>query len=440
MRRWGAFVALASFVACGVYSAHDDDPQLPDRVDGGDADAATDPPQPVDAGSDAPDTGTPSSLPECGAQRSVHVVAGNGGLAWFTLLWPMPAMISGFSTTYAYDDPARAASVGSDPKHPLFVRKTGADAHALFATTSVHGMPTAFVAGNNETHTSVPTSLSGTGTTRLAGLAAAAQKSLGAQAPVVVVNTTFATVYRDVSVYYAPAAGGPDALVGTDADDAAAVVAKKLTLGPIDADALKASAAEVASWGVGNAHTQAFADALSFAAHAFAKNYVSQVVIATFFDDPHAAFDSGNAGVQADDLARALDGFYATLAAIPEPACSHDGKVLSLADNVVLVVDGDTPKDTYVGAQWPDGTPANTRYYYVRSNGWLVPGWFGSIHPPGFVAWFDPASGAPDAGSHNADTVAAMQGALYAIVRGDAAKVNAFAPAAFDGLVSPTKP
>ena len=36
------------------------------------------------------DAGSASGPPpvECQAQRVVHLVGGNGGLAWFTLVWP----------------------------------------------------------------------------------------------------------------------------------------------------------------------------------------------------------------------------------------------------------------------------------------------------------------------------------------------------------------
>ena len=41
----------------------------------------------------------------------VHVVAGSGGLAWFTLAWPAPAVITGFQTTYAYDGADRPTAL-----------------------------------------------------------------------------------------------------------------------------------------------------------------------------------------------------------------------------------------------------------------------------------------------------------------------------------------
>jgi len=40
-----------------------------------------------------------------GANRSVHVVGGNGSFAWFQLLWPFPQIAQAGSSTFAYHAP-----------------------------------------------------------------------------------------------------------------------------------------------------------------------------------------------------------------------------------------------------------------------------------------------------------------------------------------------
>src|SRR5207249_2300792 len=108
------------------------------------------------------------------------------------------------------------------------------------------------------------------------------------------------------------------------------------------------------------------------------ENVAGTIVFPALRDDPHGAFaDLAHERYYADSLARILHRFYLELAAHDEPVCSHHGYALSLADNVVLVVTGDTPKNPFARAGWPDGTPGSANVVFVRANGWLVPGWFG---------------------------------------------------------------
>lgn len=174
---------------------------------------------------------------------------------------------------------------------------------------------------------------------------------------------------------------------------------------------------------------------LAFTANAMRLGLVGSVVMQAVADDPHGAFDNGTAGARADHLAAMLDEFYRELAMSSETACDNAGTPLSVADNVVTVVVGDTPKNSFATAGWSDASPGLANWVYVRSNGFTKPGWFGAVQP-GTRVNFNPTTGAADPTATIADsTAAAFAGALYAISRGDKAKVRLVTGAAFDGVI-----
>lgn len=76
-----------------------------------------------------PGTGTttpPAASATAAAQRTVHIVAGNGGLAWFTLLWPVPEVALSANPQHALDDRSHFGAVpGTAVEHPLHVRRVG---------------------------------------------------------------------------------------------------------------------------------------------------------------------------------------------------------------------------------------------------------------------------------------------------------------------------
>ena len=102
--------------------------------------------------SGTPDAGTevdsPPPLAECKAQRAVYLIGGVGGLAWFTLTWPAPAVITGFQQAYAFDDVANAKIVATEAAHPLYVRRIAS--RGLWEGRGKDPHPSVFVAGTNE--------------------------------------------------------------------------------------------------------------------------------------------------------------------------------------------------------------------------------------------------------------------------------------------------
>lgn len=379
-----------------------------------------------------PEPGFPG--PECTAQRTVHLVAGNGGLAWYTILWPVPEVITAFNPNYAYDAPQNAKPVPfAEADHPLFTRNLSQ--RFLWEGLGKFSQPSVFVAGANQTHTASP--LMTTVPNGVEIVAAGAQAQAGLAAPVPVLSFK-------AGLPYGPATGSPAALSVTSIDSAVAAIRAVVPLSPADEQELRPSATKLASWidASSPANHLELARNLLFAANAFRMGLVSTVVLPALNDDPHGAFAAGDAQVtaRANGLARILDSFYAELAANNEKNCGHAGQKLSLADNVVMIVSGDTPKNPFNRNGWSDGTPGGTNLLYFRSNGFLKAGWFGRITSNGKLN-FDPASGqgSPSATPQTSLT-AAQLGILFAITRGNMTVVTQVSPAPFQGLISAPLP
>lgn len=85
---------------------------------------------------------------------------------------------------------------------------------------------------------------------------------------------------------------------------------------------------------------------------------------------------------------------------------------------MVTVVDGDTPKNSFNNAGWPDGTPGNDIEPTSRTN-------------------FDPTTGLTTPAAAVAPaTAATYAGVLYSIARGDQARVATVTSAPFDGVIN----
>ena len=370
---------------------------------------------------------------KCAAQRTVHIVAGNGGLAWFTLIWPLPYIVVTDNAAFAIDDRTHfgiAPGTGSD--HPLHVRKIGA--RLVWDGTGAHPQPTVFVAGVNQTHTRNPQTMTIAGGPDVVAAGAAAQAALAAPLPVL--------SFSD-GLPFGLAAGAPGVAVVANIDGAIAALRLVTSISPAVEQDLRPSATTIATWVNAQMPTAVtdFARNLLFTANAFRLGLISTVLMPAFNDDPHGAFAGGDwqPAACADVVARILDGFYAELAAHSEPKCSPVGTPLSLADNVVTIMSGDTPKTPFNRNGWGDGTPGNSNLVYVRSNGYLKPGWFGDLTMNGRVN-FDPATGAQFAAANALSTTAAQLGILFAITRGNVAAVTAASSAPYAGVVATTLP
>lgn len=425
-RRFGIVLLASALGACGLIAGIQDIPEGSAPVSDGSAPSTTDGATEKDASaSDGPVVGVDSGplLPSCGAQRVVHLVAHTGGLAWFQLLLPVPAVVTANNPDYAIDDPKRFTSLGTTD-HPLYMRNRGAI--PFWVGTGKSPLPTVLVAGNNETHADNPTSAVKIANKNAIAYGAGLQRALGPKVPAL----TFGTVL------FGTAPGSPTAV---NVPDVKGAVAALVSVGYPEAR-LTPDPATVARWyGAGAAvKVTQLAQQLLFAANAFKLGAVGTVVIPAMNDDPHGAFaDTGYTTTVANDLASVLAGFYTELATSFETNCgAADGSRLSLADNVVFLVNGDTFKDPFQRNGWPDGTPGGSNLLFVRSNGFMKAGWFGRLEP-GIRTNFSPSNGLQSTDLAADSTAAAVNGLVWAISRGNAASVTGFDAAPYAGVRAP---
>jgi hypothetical protein len=387
--------------------------------------------------------------------RSIHLVAGGGGFAWFQLLWPHNAVAAANNDGFAFHANGQSVLAG-DTDNPL----THAPETPWTSLDRTKRM-SAFMAGNNETHTAQPTSAAtlGGGVSMLAA-AATLQSQLPALLPVIGI-----TPFNFGNAPGAPAVtsvGNADGMVElfnsassqallsiqSDADlyesyykaflslnraSARPTFARQLRitkasanfLGKNLAEWLKPTADDMMRYGITGGSPNKLvelAKALITTTKAFKHGLTNSVIIPTMRDDPHGAF--GNMGTLAstiETLGRILDATMDDLLAVDDPVCS--GK--KLADTTVITIHGDTPKTPLNRNNWPDGTPGDSNWIYVYGAGYTKTGWFGGIQPGGAVDGFDPATGATLAGAGVGGTAAAAGAAVaYAIAQGDLGRVQ----------------
>jgi hypothetical protein len=371
------------------------------------------------------------SMAVCPAQRVVHLVGGNGGFAWFTQIWPAPEVITEWTSVYAFDDPSNAIEVVIGA-HQLFARRVPGGLRAVWEGPGRGRTPqvTAMMAGANETHTVQPSSIVMSGGRGIDAVAATIQAGLLAPK---IPALTFG-----VAGPFGAFTGSANVLNTTDVDGAISLL-RGLGVSQAVLAELPPSPQQIASYIVdagGSANERALAMQLAFIANAMRHGLIGTATLPAFNDDPHAAFVGTTATTKSDRLAQLLDAFYADLATMQDPACNGTA---TLADNVVLIVNGDTMKNALNRTAWPDGTPNNTNAVYVRSNGYLVPGWFGGIDAAGTTGigfGWDPTTG--NRAPYNGTTTArsAWAAMLYAITRGDAARVSQFTTAPYAATVA----
>jgi hypothetical protein len=401
--------------------------------------------------------------------RSVHIVAGKGGFAWFQLLWPHVDVAQAHDGNFAFHAPGEERAL-SDTDRPMVVAPETPWQQAKVRVS-------AYVAGANETHTETPTSTTtlGPGAATFAAVTAL-QRDQPALVPVIAVgNVPYGAAPGAAPLTSVPTA---DAMVGlfdsaaardggtlSNAADArlyeayykaflslgaaageptrrksfqTAGVAANL-LGRNLSAQLRPSDADFARYGVAGdatANLKALATTLIVTARAFALGLTHSVVCPAMNDDPHGAF--GDVAALRKTLAtigRILDAFLGDLMAADDPACSGH----KLGDNVVVTIHGDTPKDPLTRSGWPDGTPQASNWVYVLGAGRLKTGWFGGVARDARVTLWDPVTGAEQpAAPGRATELAKSVGAaiLYAVSRGDKRRVADFAGATpYQGLV-----
>ncbi len=387
--------------------------------------------------------------------RSVHLVAGNGGFAWFQLLFPHVGVALKGDGNAAFHALGKATKVAGTNKPLVYAPESP------FQTLGPKRQITAMMAGSNETHTSTPQSAAtiGTGMGMIAAIAAI-QQANPTLLPVIGVNpVTFgaapgapgvATVANSsglVDLFNSAASrtllqtpeaaklndAYYNAFASLNAASGRKTLDKPITSAKVAADLLgknlsaqlQPTAADDVRYGIAGAPTNIveIGRSLAIAARAFKLGLTSSLIIPAMRDDPHGAFNN-MATLQSNVVAlgKIFDAFMADCAATPDP--SGCGK--TLADGIVMTIHGDTPKDPTVRSGWPDGTPGNANWMYVFGNGYLKTGWFGGIDENRNVSGYDPATGDTANISSQANSNAAAAAAAFAVAKGDMRRVQDF--------------
>ncbi|HEX8108301.1 MAG TPA: hypothetical protein VF516_11265 [Kofleriaceae bacterium] len=347
--------------------------------------------------------------------RTFDIEFGNGSLSWMTQFWPFPAIAAAATPTnsLSWAFPGQQTVVqGTD--RPLTIGP-----QTPWAKLPANKQVTAFLCGNNETHTNFAQSTNSISGNSLLASNAALQAALPAIIPTVTVGqgttigtapgaTTAANVANAAGVVdlfnsVASRAGGllanatdaghyktfyegfiqlnraanrPTTNIGyTTAASAAQFLGTNLS------SKLSVTPADEARYGITGATrstVKALGDAMIVAVKAFGLGLTNGFVVPAMRDDPHGAFDNNDVAVVPAQLKGVFDGFMTDLQNTLDPVAQTP-----IANNIVITMKGDTFKSPTNKAGWGDGTPMNTNLVYVYSAGQLMSGWFGDISATG---------------------------------------------------------
>jgi hypothetical protein len=399
--------------------------------------------------------GTAFAASENKTSRSVHIMAGNGGLAWFQLFWPHVDVAEARNPQFAWHRPGMETRVAGTFK-PLVI---GPD--TPWANLPPQRQVTIFQAGNNQTHTGDADSVSTLNGSNIFAVASALQANSPSVIPIVAVGGV--TVGTAPGSFQPAAVGNADGIVGLF--NSAASRAGGLLSRATDASLYKAhydafsqlnraanrsttkSAYQTASsaaqflgtnlaarlqilpedltrYGVTAGtpnNVSAIARSFIVAVKAFKMGLTNSIVMRAFNDDPHGAFDNGAVNTRPAMHKAIFDAFMADLT-----ATTDDNTLKALADDTIISVHGDTTKDPRNRGGWPDGTPQNSNVVYIYSAGHLKSGWFGGTNRAGQVQGVTP-TGEPTA--YNGPTMAryATASIAYAIAKRDERLISTFA-------------
>lgn len=385
--------------------------------------------------------------------RLVWFNDGNGGISNWSQIFPQIAVAAGNNANYSFYAMGKATLAAGTDK-PWYY---GPD--SPFKTLGAKKQMSAFMSGNNETHTANAASVNAVaaGVSAMAS-AAALQSALPSLLPVIGIQpfafgaaagapavATVANAAGMVGLFDSAASktllATPanaslheayyKAFLGLNAAAGRSSVAKGYNVGKVAANLLgqnlstqlRPTPAEQTQLGItagSPATVQNMANALITGAKAFKMGLTNMLIIPGWRDDPHGLFGGGDAAAaqKAMAMGKMLDGFMAVMAGSASPSCA--GR--TLADEIVMAWSGDTHKNPFNRGGWPDGTPNNSNWIYVYGNGFLKTGWFGGFNTANSqtLSGFDPATGNAVAGqATNVTSNAAAAAVLYAVTKGD---------------------
>ena len=389
--------------------------------------------------------------------RSVHLVAGDGGFAWFQLLWPHNEVATSTNNNFAFHAQGQQTKAMDTDKTLYHVPQspwTGKDKTKRIS---------AFMAGTNQTHTPTPGSAATLG---------AGQSMLAVCSSIQRANPTLLPVIGITPLAFGTAPGTPQlatvgnadgmvqlfnsaasrsilevegdaqlyeayykAMLGLNKSVTRPTMQRPLNIGKKSANFLGKNLAalleptqdDLDRYGVVDNtpnKLKELAKTLITTVKSFKLGLTSCVITPVFRDDPHGAFaDMGTLLSTVDHLGLILDSFMDDLSSTVDPQCTSE----TLADSVVLTVHGDTPKNPLDRNGWPDGTPNNSNWLYVMGNGYTRTGWFGGVKADGSTLGFDPTTG-NDVPNQQANVTSNASGAAvaFAVAKGDKRRVEDF--------------
>jgi hypothetical protein len=420
-------------------------------------------------------------------KRSVHIRAGNGGLAWFQLMWPHNAIAAAHNTNFAWHK-IGSESMATGTSKPLTI---GPD--TPFAGFEGNKQITAYMAGSNEQHTDNANSIvRSVASGSLFAIASVLQADTPSVVPVITVDDSdFGTAPGAAQPSNVPTSDDIVGLFNSAASRAGSLLATSQHADLYRAQYATMSALNRASTlsttrdsyrtsrsaakflgtnlsaqlqftedamygltgttfntitnnpGTNNKRDQVanLAKGLAAAAKAFQLGLATSIVLPSLRDDPHGAF-SGPAALSGESQAilttmqTLLNAFMADLASKHDPVTGE-----SLADGTILTIEGDTPKTPVDTNAWPDNTAQMSNWMFVLGGGALKTGWFGSLTPNGGVDGtangFDPHTGDTLTGNYdgNIQAQAAVAATVYAITRGDIRRTQDFSRQDITGLI-----
>jgi hypothetical protein len=387
--------------------------------------------------------------------RSVHLIAGNGGAAWWQLLWPHNDVAAANNPNFAWHRPGESTLVAGTDK-PLTV---GPDTpfRDLVATKQM----TVFQCGNNETHTAVPTTVLSLNGNNIISIASALQAASPSVIPMITIGVADAGT--------APGAARPANVGNADGIvnlfNSAASRAGGLLANPADAQLYKAhfdafaqlnraaerstqrasyqTASSAAAFlgtnlaaklqitpedltrygidGTTRANVRDIGRAFIVAVKAFKMGLTNAIALPAMRDDPHGAFADGSAMSVPPMLKKVFDGFMNDLKATVD-----DNTNQVLADDTIITICGDTTKSPTARGGWPDGTPNNSNVMWVYGAGHLKTGWFGGTTRNNVAQGFDAAG---NTAAYNGTNTAryALASVAYAVAKRDERAISTFA-------------
>lgn len=403
--------------------------------------------------------------------RHIHVVDGQGGLSNWTLAFPIPAVVKGNNAQFSHYAIGKGVdAMGYDKPYAY-----GPD--SPWQQNSTWKM-SAFVGGNNETHTATPTSVTTLNGNTMVAAAAAIQQANPTLLPVLAVGgiqfgtapgapaaAAVGAANQLVDLFNSQAsrsllqaeANGPlaeayyKAFLGLNAAAGKTTTAKSYGTGKVSmnllarnlASQLTPTAADLQLFGVGNGTPNAVAQmsrAMITTMKAFSLGLTSMLVMRGFNNDPHGMFSGGNGQAQqtGQAIGNMLNGLYQLGKSLQDPGCSSK----TLADAMVFSVSGDTYKAPFNRDGWGDGTPGNSNILYVMGAGQIKTGWFGEIANGNTVRAWNIANGNVDPNANFANVrgqlgAAGAAAALFAVAKGDMRRVRDFYNGpAIDGIVN----